>query len=61
MLGSMPTPDDYRGWFYRVVAPHSVGYEAGLRERAIRALLGALPHASAESRPENSAAAGGQQ
>ena len=23
MLGSMPTPDDYRGWFYRVVAPHS--------------------------------------
>jgi hypothetical protein len=23
MLGSMPTPDDYQGWFYRVVAPNS--------------------------------------
>jgi SAM-dependent methyltransferase len=23
MLGSMPTSDDYRGWFYRVVAPNS--------------------------------------
>ena len=22
-VGLVPTPDDYRGWFYRVVAPHS--------------------------------------
>jgi hypothetical protein len=40
---------------------HGRGYEAGLRERAIRALLGALPHARAGSRPENSAVAGRQQ